>query len=41
LTSLDESFDIILHLFGLSCVPHIEELHFDVCEYLFRISQEL
>jgi hypothetical protein len=32
LTSLDESFDIILHLFGLSCVPHIEELHFDVCE---------
>lgn len=33
--------DVLLHLFGLSGVPHIEILHFNVSEYFGRVLEKL
>jgi hypothetical protein len=38
---IDEHLNIILHLFGLPGVPHVEVLHFDVSKPHVWIPEEL
>lgn len=38
---LDKHLDVSFHLWCLLAVPHIEELHLNVCEHLFRVLEEL
>lgn len=41
LSIFDKSLDIFLHLLSLPGVPHIEELHLNICEEFFWVSQKL